>query len=110
MDNILRLPAGGTPDAFTLSWAQAAIRKAAQDGETPVIVMLSDGDGDSTRMPGIVRDARRAGVVMLSVAIGDDVSEAGQRAMYGPGQYVSWPGSVDAVAAPLAAMLARVIR
>jgi len=53
--------------------------------------------------------ARRAGVRVVSVAIGKDVREDVQELVYGRGNYITWQGNMTATAIPLARLLGRMV-
>lgn len=108
VDDLQRIEGGGTPDYPVLEWASEAIQKAAQTGERPVIVMMSDGMGMG-RVEEVVNKARKRGTEVISVAIGEDVSEAVQRKRYGDKKYVKWAGDVIATARPLANLIGRIV-
>ena len=100
---LAQLPMGGTPDAPVLDWAWRNILKETHQGETPVIIMCSDGWGDS-QLPRVIDNARKHGVVVKSVALG--FLDAGmQERRFGRGNYVPWQGSITATARPLADMI-----
>lgn len=101
------LTMGGTPDADVLRWADGAIRKHARPGETPIVIMASDGQGRLSYEPSIVTDARKHGVAVLSVAIGS-IREADQQRIYGSHGYVPWRGSIAALAGPLGRIIGRI--
>lgn len=147
--DLQRISMHGTPDAFILRHVITTIAAECRDtGETPVIVMLSDGNGYLRMLtpeaqtavamrPGepwgtwtarrdavqanpasyytpeavtaMMDEARRAGVRVISVAIGEDVNEDAQRDVYGHGNYITWQGSMTATAIPLARMLGRMV-
>lgn len=134
---IEQLAQGGTPDAQVLSWASREIRKQCRPDETPVILMASDGSGslateaywrdDASRHdmktrgysqqqiddeasrigPDRVALARKAGVKVLSVAIGE-LHPQMQDLIYGKGNHLIWRGSIKAMAKPLGDLIARV--
>lgn len=101
---------GGTPDGESLKWAVKAIKKAAKPGETPVVIMASDGEGSLSdfqkRGDDIVGEARRSGVEVLSVALGG-LDKDNQERIYGKGGYVAWAGSIAATAGPLGRIIGR---
>lgn len=99
---------GGTPDKWTLKWAAQAIRKAALPGETPVILMASDGHGYFEANDPVIAEAREAGVKVISVAIGDAIRPDYQARLYGEKGYVAWAGSIVRTAGPLGKLLARI--
>lgn len=101
------LKAGGTPDAEVLSWAWRSIVKESRRGETPVIMMCSDGWG-SDNMDQVVAEARQHGVIVVSVAFGN-IGEKEQLRRFGNGNFVPWAGSIVATARPLAKMIARIV-
>ncbi len=131
------LPQGGTPDNLVLSWAAREIRKQCRPDETPVLLMASDGSGglateafyrdpnqrknwERTMTPeeidkfigdkvgkDRVAAARKSGVKVLSVAIGDlDIEN--QDRIYGEGNHLPWRGSIKKMAKPLGDLLAKV--
>lgn len=103
-----RMVGGGTPDSASLSWAVGAIRRASQRDETPIVLMASDGCGAAAAtMRGIVDDARRHGVEVVSVALGA-IGEKYQQEVYGD-RYIPWAGSIAATARPLARLIGRLI-
>lgn len=126
------LSQGGTPDNAVLSWAAREIVKQCRPDEVPVIIMASDGSGglaseaycrdpDVTKGwapdqvaryreqagPDRVALARKAGIKVLSVAIGD-LNVKSQDLIYGKGNHLPWQGSIKAMAKPLGDLLARV--
>lgn len=102
-------PGHHTPDGETLIWAAKAIRAAAKPDETPLIIIASDGHG-SLRSSGhgseTVDAVRRSGVGVVSVALGE-LGEDNQRSLFGEGNFISWPGSIRALARPLGDLVAR---
>jgi len=100
---LAQLPMGGTPDAPVLDWAWRAILKETHQGETPAIIMCSDGWGDY-QMPQVIDKARKHGVMVKSVALGY-LNERQQEQRFGRGNYVPWQGSISATARPLANMI-----
>lgn len=105
---VVRLKRGGTPDAPVLRWATEAILRDARNGETPVIIFCSDGEGQPT-MPDAVEAARARGIDVRSVALGKDLDAAAQRRIYGEGNFIPWAGNILATARPLATMIARIV-
>lgn len=99
---------GGTPDAPVLDWAIEAIRREARADETPLIVMASDGQG-FPEMEAVAARGRKAGVRIVSVALGSQIDEGYQTSVYGRGNFVPWGGSIAAAARPLAQMIGRVV-
>lgn len=97
---------GGTPDAAMFRWAARAIRADCRPGETPILIVASDGEGYMTRA--LVEDARRAGVEVVSVALGD-LDASRQREVYGERGFVPWAGTISATARPLGRLLARAV-
>ena len=112
------------PDAPVLSWAAKEIRKQCRPDETPVIIMASDGAGSlqgeaywrgqsqvssyvETPGPDRVAQARKAGIKVLSVAIGG-LDPVAQQMVYGQGNFLAWRGSIQAMAKPLGDLLARI--
>lgn len=104
--DLTRLKMGRTPDAAVLSWAWREILKHVQPGEHPVIYMCSDGWGDG-RLPQVIEEAKRHGVLVKSVALGNYVHERDQLARFGRGNYVPWRGNITATARPLATMVSK---
>lgn len=102
------VPLGNTPDATSLDWARRAILKEARGDEQPVIIMVSDGEGEA-RMEESVERARRAGVIVRGVSFGGGMSAEALQSRYGRGNYVAWAGSIVATARPLAAMIAKLV-
>lgn len=101
------LKTGGTPDGTVMGWASRAIRKAARQDETPVIIFVSDGTGDSN-MDERVAEARRMGVKVFSVSFGSGMRAKDQEVRFGRGNFVPWAGSIIATAKPLAELFARI--
>jgi hypothetical protein len=108
IDNLRKIRAGGTPDSMVFEWASRAAQHEATPGEVPVVVMLSDGQGYGD-LDEKVAAARRRGVRVISVAIGEYVTEDYQRTVYGRGEYVTWRGDIVSTARPLAEMLGRLV-
>jgi hypothetical protein len=104
-----RITEGGTPDAWVLRHAIDAIRRDAQPGEQPVIMMLSDGQGYTAEVKKAVEYAAEKGVRVVSVAIGHAIDEDTQKEVYGHGNYVPWAGDIIATAAPLARLIGRMV-
>ncbi len=102
------LSSGGTPDATILGWASIAIRKEARSGETPVIILCSDGYGED-QLADRVADARRLGVEVINVALGGMISEKEQIERFGRDGYVTWQGDIISTSRPLARMIARLV-
>lgn len=103
---LTKLKMGGTPDAAVLDWAWKQILKEVRPGETPVVIMASDGWGDG-RLPQAIAAAAKHGVLVKNVALGNYVHEADQLARFGRGNYVPWMGSIERTARPLATMIAK---
>ena len=101
------LTTGGTPDATIMGWAGKAIRRATRQDETPVIIFVSDGAGDSN-MNDRVAEARRAGVKVYSVSFGSGMRAKDQEARFGRGNFVPWAGSIIATAKPLADLFVKI--
>lgn len=102
------VPQGGTPDAGTLAWAAKAIKDAARPGETPIIVIASDGYGDLVGDPdGIIAKTRKSGVGVVGVAIGRLDNDVMTKT-YGDRGWVGWTGSIKTMARPLGELIARV--
>jgi hypothetical protein len=97
---LVDLRMGSTPDADALSWAVRQVLVERREGERPIVLMCSDGQGQSA-ITDTVADGRRRGVDVRSVAIGAGMPEAMQRDRYGRNGYVAWPGSVTDLAGPL---------
>lgn len=93
-----------TPDSATMTWAADNIVKDCRNNEQPVIIMLSDGAGNSDLNERVAK-ARKRGVHVYSVSLG--VSEEHQRAVYGSGNYINCGTDINAVAGPLAKMIAK---
>lgn len=109
LDALGHMHEGGTPDARVMAWAGKAIADdAAMRNEIPVIVMLSDGDGEGD-LKVQIENARKRGVIVISVAIGNDMEEISQKRNYGENNYVPWAGSIEATAGPLARMIGRIV-
>jgi hypothetical protein len=108
IDDLYLIVEGGTPDSPIMEWAGQAIQKAAKPGEQPVIVVMSDGNGYGNLMRDEVAKARKAGVRVISVAIGEDLSRYDQKETYGR-DYITWQGSIEKTAAPLARLLGRMV-
>jgi hypothetical protein len=132
----MMLPSGGTPDNAVLSWAAREIKRQCRPDETPVLIMASDGSGGLwseayNKQPHIldqvrknmspedfaawsskfgedrVAAARKSGVKVLSVAIGQ-LDPGSQDAIYGKGNHLLWRGSIKNMAKPLGDLIARV--
>jgi hypothetical protein len=101
------LRSGGTPDAQIMGWAQRAIRAEVKRGEQPVIIFCSDGWG-SDDMTARVEEARKAGVLVYSVAFGN-LDEEEQTARFGRNGFVPWQGDIIRTARPLSKMIARLV-
>lgn len=109
IDALDRMEFGATPDAPALRYAVRAIQRAAKPGEQPIVVMMSDGEGyGENYIKPIVDEGRKAGVRVVSVAIGSDLDEDYQQACYGK-DYISWQGSIEQTSIPLARMLGRLV-
>jgi hypothetical protein len=109
-DDIARtidLPSGGTPDAAVLGWATDAILREARLGEQPVILLCSDGWGDSG-LGQRVEEARKKGILVASVAFGN-LDAASQEERFGRDGFVPWAGSIVQTARPLAKLVARIV-
>lgn len=106
--DMTKLPMGGTPDATILEWSWRNILKDTRSGEQPVLLMCSDGMGDY-RLPDVITRARKHGVDVKSVALGQYMTEDEQLERYGKGNYVPWAGSIEATARPLADMILRMV-
>jgi hypothetical protein len=102
------VPMGGTPDAETLRWAARAIVAESRPGETPVILLASDGQGTLAAQPELIESVRRSGVEVVSVALGT-LNPKTQESMYGARGFLPWNGSIRAMARPLGDLLARVV-
>ena len=101
------LKSGGTPDSQIMSWAWRAIKRDTRRGETPVILMCSDGWGASN-LGQMVAEARLHGVQVYSVAFGRlDVKSQTER--FGRDGFVAWNGSIVQTARPLAKLIARIV-
>lgn len=100
------LPMGGTPDAPVLDWMWRDMAKHVRSDERAVIFIASDGWGDR-RLPLVIENAARHDVSVKGVALGGYVHEDDMLARFGRGNYVSWPGSMEAIARPLADMVLR---
>lgn len=107
VDDLTRLPMGGTPDSPVLSWAWRSILKQLNPGERAVIIMASDGQGYGN-LGKVVADATKHGVIVRSVALGAYVNAAHQEKTYGPRGYVPWAGSIVETARPLGALMGRI--
>lgn len=105
---LAELPMGGTPDAPVLDWMWRDMTKESRSDETPVVIMCSDGWGDSS-LPKVIEQARDHGVRVKNVALGNYVHELDQIARFGHGNYVPWAGSMEATARPLADMILRLV-
>jgi hypothetical protein len=106
------VPGSGTPDAEVLQWATKAIKAAARRDETPVIIIASDGQGTLKYAIENGEDhiaaARKAGVEVVSVALGSGIHRDAQERMYGPKGYIPWAGSIAATAGPLGKLIGRI--
>lgn len=99
------LPSGGTPDSIVLRWAHRAIRRELKGAEQPIIFFISDGWG-AYDMDDAVREARAAGVLVVSVAFGY-LDDERQRLRFGEDWYVPWQNDIIKTARPLARMITR---
>ena len=79
--------------------------RASEDDQQPVLIIASDGAG--SLRPAVVDEARRSGVRVVSVAIGN-ISPTIQERNYGPKGYIPWAGSIGATAKPLGELIARI--
>lgn len=102
------LKQGGTPDDEVMNWAYKAILKEVRNGERPVIIFASDGQGYGA-LAQKVAEARMKGVEVYSVAIGQGVRPEQQLTTYGENNYVEWQGSIIKTARPLAKLVARMV-
>jgi hypothetical protein len=104
--DLTRLTMGTTPDAHVLSWAWRAILKDTRTGERPIILMMTDGAGNTRDLiNNVIVEARRHGVDVRSVALGRAVTEESQLRRYGRGGYVAWRGTMMEMARPLATLV-----
>lgn len=101
------LDGGSTPDSEIMSWATSAILKEARLGETPVIILCSDGWGDA-QLGQYVEAARRKGILVASVAFGALDTKA-QEERFGRDGYVAWQGDIVSTARPLGKLIARIV-
>lgn len=99
---------GGTPDSAVLGWSVNHIRDYVKNGEQPIILMLSDGQGDEWGMRTAVDDGLKRGVRVISVAIGGLDADSQER-IYGKGNFIPWRGSIVATAKPLANLLGKLV-
>lgn len=102
--NLTRLTLGGTPDAVALQWAVEQMQKEVGPDETGMIIMASDGAGMGS-LPEAVKNGRKAGLLVKSVAVGQMVSAQWQERVFGKDGYVEWRGSILATAKPIASMI-----
>lgn len=112
--NVLNLwgaPRHSTPDNQTMRWATKAIKAATRGSEKPVIVFLSDGEGDQgpQAMDIAVAEARREGIEVIGVGYSTAVTEDTLVRRFGKGRYVPFRGSVEATSKPLADIIANVV-
>lgn len=98
---------GGTPDSVVLSWAARKITKAVSHDETPVIIFISDGDGNNDMDERVV-EARKLGAVVKSVSFGHGFSAGDQEARFGRGNFIPYEGSIVETARPLGELFARI--
>lgn len=98
---------GGTPDSAVMRWATKAIKRVARSDETPVILFVSDGAGDSD-MNTAVEAARLAGVQTYSISFGRGFTGREQEARFGKGNYVPFQGTITETARPMAELFARI--
>lgn len=109
-DQIFRmagLRTGGTPDGKVLSWATKALKRDVRGDETPVILFISDGSGDSD-MNRRVTEARDKGIIVKSISFGGYLSPQSQEERFGRGNFVPWMGSIIKTAKPLADLFAKI--
>lgn len=109
-DQIFRMSGlhkGGTPDAPCLSWAARSAKRNARQDEQPVVIMISDGQGDS-HMAEWVAEARDAGVIVAGVSFGRSLDAKALEARYGRHGFVEYAGSIIATARPLAELFGRI--
>lgn len=100
---------GGTPDGPTMRWARKQILKELRAGEKGIILMLSDGAGYVSTMINEVTEARSNGLDVKGIAIGSSMRERDLKQIYGPLGYVTWQGSIEATAKPMAKLITRSI-
>jgi len=98
---------GGTPDANVIEWAAEVIKKECVGAEVPVIIMMSDGQGQST-LVNQVQKARKNGVSVYSVSLAPELGEQYQRDVYGDGNYITCGANVQDVARPLATLITKI--
>ena len=95
---------GGTDDAGAVRWASRKMQGELSNDEQGVIIMLSDGCGQGSRLlKHEVEDARKAGIVVYGMAIGNVNLSDG----YGSEAWTPFKGSVAASAQPLAELIAK---
>lgn len=100
---------GGTPDGLVLKWATDRITDQARRGERPVIIMLSDGEGYGPEyLARIIEPARRKGIRVVGVGIGEVMSDTVMKAAYGE-DYIGWKGDVTSTMQSLARLLGRIV-
>jgi len=98
---------GGTPDATILGWAGRAIRKDVRGEEKPVIIFISDGQGENV-MNDRIAEARRTGVAVYGVSFGSSLDEAALTSRFGRGNYVAFDKDIITTAKGLAALFAKI--
>jgi Mg-chelatase subunit ChlD len=115
MWRVLGVSMGGTPDAPAIDWAAKAIRREAH-GETPLVLVLTDGIGDygwRDRMPRVVAEARAHGVQVEGVAVGEfqQDAEARMERIYGSAHWTHYSGEQDmgTFARPIANLILKAI-
>ena len=98
----------GTPDAATLAWAVKAIESDASHGETPIVVVVSDGAGYP--LGDITAKARKRGTKVIGVNIDSSYADESYARNYGEGNYVPWKGSILGMARPIGTLIGKIVR
>lgn len=114
VDDVLKmggLQTGGTPDHVIMGWATEALKRQLVANETPVIIFISDGEGDEglAIMSRRVSDARKAGIVVKSVSFGKNFTARDQEERFGKGNFIPFSVSITATARPLASLVAGIV-
>jgi len=73
--------AGGTDVAAGLQAAYEALKTQRRADAIPVIIVLSDGQSDVSSIEHVASAAKAAGMVIVSIGLGDDVDENAMRNM-----------------------------
>lgn len=102
VERLTTLAMQGTPDLYVVAWAAKALQDACGSTEQGVLIIASDGAGGLDAS--VIAAARKRGVAVVSVAIGQLQS---QEAIYGKGSYIEWAGSILNTAKPLGQLIGR---